>query len=190
MFKNAFTTFGLLSIGLCAEVRADSHTMYVSGDSLNVRYCASTDCCIANRLGFNAPVSIQEKRGNWVRISGFYDISLEGAACQKPGPYQAAHWVAYDFLSHQPQRDTAFYGSGQNTGGPDPRIRGIPRVGDYGLTQSDLQVIMDYASLLLNKGICNGIDAGNKSVSREGTYYVACSGEYGQRYFTVEDVAG
>jgi hypothetical protein len=71
----------------------------------------------------------------------------------------------------------------------DRRIRGVPRVGDYGLSRADVETIRRYASRLLLDGTCEGIDAGNKSVVEDSTYYVACQGETEKRYFTAKDAA-
>jgi len=82
-----------------------------------------------------------------------------------------AHWVALEFLTEQVPDGTdpnAWFGLLS-----DRRIRGIPRVGDYGLDREDLELIRRYASLLLLNGVCEAIETGNKSVSRENTYYVA-----------------
>jgi hypothetical protein len=161
--------------------------MYVSGDGLNVRYCAGSDCCIADRLQINDPVSVMEEEGGWARISVYHDATITRRECRKPEEGLIAHWVSRDFLTTQVPDGTdpnAWFGMLS-----DRRIRGIPRVGDYGLTRKDLQLIRRYASSLLLDGTCEGIATGNKSVSREGTYYVACEGETEQRYFTAEDVS-
>lgn len=166
---------------------ASERTMYVAGDGLNVRYCANGDCCIADRLSINEPVTVMEQEGSWARISVYHDAKISRRGCEKPDEGLVAHWVSLDFLTEQVPDGTdpnAWYGMLS-----DRRIRGIPRVGDYGLTRDDLELIRRYASLLLINGICDAIETGNKSVSREGTYYVSCEGEGEQRYFTAEDVA-
>jgi len=168
-------------------VSASERTMYVTDDGLNVRFCAGTDCCIADRLNRDAPVSVIEEEGSWARISVYHDATITRRGCKKPEEGLAAHWVSRDFLTEQVPDGTdpnAWHGTLS-----DRRIRGIPRVGDYGLERTDLELIRRYAALLLINGICEAIETGNKSVSREGTYYVACEGESEQRYFTAEDVA-
>ncbi len=165
---------------------AGERMMYVSGDGLNVRYCAASNCCIAERLSLNDPVSVMERDGDWARISVFHDVNITGKTCKKPEPDRIAHWVSLDYLT-----DRLPDGIDPNTWYgvlSDRRIRGIPRVGDYGLTRSELEVVRRYAAALLLNGECKGIDAGNKSVSREGTFYVACEGEGKKRYFTAADL--
>ncbi len=166
---------------------ANERTMYVTDDGLNVRFCAGTECCIADRLNRDDPVAVMEEEGRWARISVYHDAKISGRDCKKPKASLIAHWVSRDFLTEQIPDGTdpnAWYGTLS-----DRRIRGIPRVGDYGLSREDLELIRRYASSLLLKGVCDAIETGNKSVSREGTYYVACKGESEQRYFTAEDVA-
>lgn len=161
--------------------------MYVTDDGLNVRFCAGTDCCIADRLNRDAPVAVIEEDGRWARISVYHDANIRGRDCKKPESDLTAHWVALEYLTEQVPDGTdpnAWYGLLS-----DRRIRGIPRVGDYGLERADLELIRRYASLLLLNGVCDAIETGNKSVSRENTYYVACEGENEQRYFTADDVA-
>lgn len=178
---------GLFGLGLCSVAMASEQTMYVSGDGLNVRYCADAECCIADRLGLNDPVSVLEREGRWARISVFHDVNITGRGCEKPDEDSIAHWVSLDYLTDQVPDGTdpnAWFGLLS-----DRRIRGVPKVGDYGLTREDLEIIRRYASTLLLNGECEGIDTGNKSVSREATYYVACEGETEQRYFTVDDIA-
>lgn len=177
----------LLLIGAGSAIAAE-RTMYVSGDGLNVRYCAASDCCIADRLELNTPVSVMEQEGRWARISVYHDAPIGGGSCRKPEEGEAAHWVSLDYLTDDVPDGSdpnAWYGMLS-----DRRIKGIPRVGDYGLTRQDLELIRRYAALLLLNGACDAISAGNKSVSREETYYVACEGETEQRYFTADDVSG
>jgi len=184
----AIVTCGFLGIGMSTAAFASERVMYVSGDGLNVRYCAASNCCIAERLRLNESVTVMEEKGSWARISVFHDVNIKSQTCEKPEPDQIAHWVSRDFLTEQVPDGTdpnAWFGMLS-----DRRIRGIPRVGDYGLTREDLELIRRYASLMLINGICDTIDTGNKSVSREGTYYVACDGETEQRYFTAEDLSG
>jgi hypothetical protein len=177
----------LLGLGFGSAALASEETMYVSGDGLNVRYCAASNCCIADRLRLNDPVSVMEREGRWARISVFHDAKITGRGCEKPEDDSIAHWVSLDYLTTQVPDGTdpnAWFGLLS-----DRRIRGVPKVGDYGLTRADLEIIRRYASSLLLNGECEGIDTGNKSVSREGTYYVACEGETEQRYFTAADIA-
>ncbi len=178
---------GIVSIGLSTAAQANERVMFVSGDGLNVRYCAASNCCIADRLKLNDAVTIMEEKDGWARISVFHNVKIKSQSCEKPKADEIAHWVSRDFLTEQLPDGTdpnAWFGDLS-----DRRIRGIPKVGDYGLTRQDLEIIRRYASLLLINGICDVVDTGNKSVSREATYYVACDGETEQRYFTAEDAA-
>lgn len=178
---------GALLVGLASAGWAGERTMYVAGDGLNVRYCAGGDCCIADRLSMNEPVSVMEEQGRWARISVYHDAEISRQGCEKPDKGLVAHWVSLDYLSTDVPDGTdpnSWFGMLS-----DRRIRGVPKVGDYGLSRGDLELIRRYAALLLLNGVCEGIDAGNKSVARENTYYVACEGETEKRYFTASDVA-
>jgi len=57
---------------------ASERTMYVTDDGLNVRFCAGTDCCIADRLNRDDPVAVMEEDGRWARISVFHDANITG----------------------------------------------------------------------------------------------------------------
>jgi len=178
----------VLSFGMLTGAVAGERTMYVSGDGLNVRLCAGQDCCIANRLSEDEPVYVFEDDGGWARISVYHDATGGGADCKKPDEGLIAHWVSLDFLTTDIPSgidEDAFYGYLA-----DRRIRGIPKVGDFGLERTDIELIRRYSAQLLLDGTCEGIAAGNKSVSREGTYYVFCEGDIKNRYFTADDIEG
>lgn len=70
----------------------------------------------------------------------------------------------------------------------DERIQGLPEVGQSGLTETDVLLLRKYAHYLISNEICSKIDYGDKSVHRPNTYFVACSGESENRFFTPEDV--
>ena len=183
----AILASSLLSFGLTSIAFAGERTMYVAGDSLNVRLCAGSECCVASRLSINEQVQVLEEAEGWARISVYYDAVTERRSCTKP-PDEGlvAQWVSLDFLTATVPDGfdpNAWYGLLS-----DRRIRGIPKVGDYGLKRNDLEIIRRYASQLLLNGTCEAIETGNKSVSREETYYVACKGESKQRYFTTADL--
>ena len=175
------------AIGLTNQATASERTMYVTGDGLNVRYCAEGDCCIASRLSMNEPVSVMEERDGWARISVYHDATFRNPSCTRPEEGLAAHWVSMTYLSDQVPDGAdpnAWFGMLS-----DRRIRGVPRVGDYGLSRADVETIRRYASRLLLDGTCEGIDAGNKSVVEDSPDYVACEGETEKRYFTARDAA-
>lgn len=183
--KKLTIVFLLALTGPYEPARATEQTMYVTGDNLNVRLCASGDCCVTRRLNKNEQVPVFEEKGDWSRISVFYDASAEPKCDARDG--LVAQWVASRFLSYEPPE-----GYDPNEWfGPlaDRRIRGIPKVGDYGLTRQDVELIRRYAAHLLASEECDAIEAGNKSVSRDDTYYVYCAGDNGQRFFTAADIA-
>ena len=161
--------------------------MFVHGSNLNVRLCASTECCVARRLSENEVVPVYEEEDGWSRISVYYDAGSEPNCPGDTGDL-IAQWVASRFLSAEP---TENYDPNQWFGPlGDRRIRGIPKVGDYGLTRAEIEVIRRYAAQMLLDEECSSIEAGNKSVSKPGTYYVYCAGESEQRFFTKADLTG
>lgn len=179
-----FSVFAVLAAG--ASASAEERMMFVTGDNLNVRLCASGDCCVSRRLQKNEQVPVFERKDDWARISVYHDSTASPNCSGEDG--LVAEWVAARFLSSSPPD-----GYDPNEWfGPlaDRRIRGVPKVGDYGLTRSDVELIRRYAAFLLESGECDAIDAGNKSVSREETYYVYCAGDNGQRFFTRADLTG
>ena len=54
----------------------------------------------------------------------------------------------------------------------DPRMVGIPKVGEYGHTEADVLALRMAASELLRSGQCSTIEDANKSVNVSGVYYV------------------
>lgn len=174
--------FGAMSQSSVASER----TMFVTGDNLNVRVCASGDCCIARRLNRNEQVPVFEQKDGWARISVFYDPEAEPQCRTTDG--LIAQWVAARFLSFTPP---AGYDPNEWFGSlGDKRIRGVPKVGDYGLTRRDIELIRRYAAHLLQNDECKSIETGNKSMSKDDTYYVYCAGDDGQRFFTSADLTG
>ncbi len=155
---------------------------YVSGDVLNVRLCPADDCPVTNRIYKGEKVTVYEQVGDWARISEFYDSYAERLEFPQIGSETVARWVAFSYLSmtkpekkEQPQLDAAL---------TDPRINGIPDVGDYGLTLEDVTILRRYAAELLESGECSSIELGDKSTTKPNTYYVSCTGESNNRFFT------
>ncbi|MGH9173058.1 MAG: SH3 domain-containing protein, partial [Vicinamibacterales bacterium] len=130
-------------------------------------------------------VEVFEVRGDWARISKYYDATVEGVVARNLGK-EVARWVAHEHLVRerpdelaQPQFDPSLM---------DSRIDGIPKVGQYGLSQIDVERLHKYSKKLLERGDCTAIDVGEKSVSRPNTYFVHCVGEARNRFFTSSDV--
>lgn len=158
---------------------------YVSADVLNVRLCPAKGCPITNRIYRQQVVEVFEVRGDWARISQYYDAATERPHALKREEEQVARWVAVAHLVSerpgevkQPEPDSSL---------SDPRLKGIPKVGEFGLSETDVVLLRKFGKQLLASGECDAIDIGDKSVSRSGTYYVHCVGETRNRFFTTAD---
>lgn len=178
----ALATIVAASLGVATAAAEDA--AWVAADDLNVRLCASTGCCAVERLARDTQVRIEEERDGWARISAYGQSIPEGCEAADAG----AHWVSRRFLADEapPGWDPDLWHGAL----ADRRIRGVPRVGDYGLTRRDVELIRRYASSLLLSESCSAIEAGNKSVSKPDTYYVHCAGEGTTRYFSAAEAGG
>lgn len=159
---------------------------YVSVEVLNVRLCPADHCPVTNRIYRQQAVEVFEVRGEWARISKYYDAAIERTSAPTLEGSQAARWVALTYLVKERPGDVKR--PEPESSPSDPRIGGIPRVGEYGLSRADVLRLVKYAKRLLENGECEAIDVGDKSVSRSGTYYVHCVGESQNRFFTATDV--
>ena len=175
--------------------------LWVNSSSLNRRTCPSTSCPTVGKYYFREAVFVHEWQGAWVRASKYYkdtgcylsgraDFVKQGrTACLSQDGYRAdgsfAEWVHGDYLSAkrpelppQPEFPTELM---------DPRIEGIPMVGELELSEYDVLILRKYAAKLLKSGECTMIETGYKSIHRPGYYYVYCSGENRNRFFRPSD---
>jgi hypothetical protein len=60
------------------SVPLQADEMWVSVDRLNRRTCPSTDCGVVGKLFFREHVDAMERRGDWVRITKWYDAFCVG----------------------------------------------------------------------------------------------------------------
>lgn len=59
----------------------DNTRRWVAPERLNLRSCPSSDCGVVGRLNRGAVVKLHETRGEWARISAYYDAQcVEGAS--------------------------------------------------------------------------------------------------------------
>jgi hypothetical protein len=144
---------------------------------LEERLAPSSTAAITNRIYLRQRVDVFEVKGEWARVSKYYEGSVEG----KTG--QVARWVLASGLSAsqptEPSQPKAF---------SDPRIAkdAIPRVGEGGLTARDVEILRKGALKFLNSGQCSSIELADKSTSRANTYYVNCGGP--NLFFTPGDL--
>lgn len=169
-------------------------THWVTSDELARRTCPSTKCGVVGKLYFREGVEVLEQKDGWARISKYYDASCvsgrseyvdEGNSSCTPANGisngKFAEWVLMKHLSKtRPEKKS-------QAGIPpellDPRITGVPDVGEYALTLEDVVIIRKYAKGLLDSGTCSKIEYGNKSTSKKNTYFVLCAGESRNRFF-------
>ena len=142
-------------------------TYYVKANVLEERLAPSSTGSVTNRIYRQQKVEVFELKDGWARVSEYYDGSVEG----KNG--QVARWVSAGGLSVSRPKDLP-----QPKVPTDPRIAkdAIPKVGEGGLTEQDVQILYKGALKFLNSGQCSRIEYGDKSVDKPNTYYVNCGG--------------
>lgn len=138
---------------------------FVSSDVAEVRLGASRSAQITNRIYRQQRVDVFEVNGPWARISKYYDGRIEGAKGS------VARWVPAFKLSATRPPDLE-----QPSRPRDPRINGMPKVGEDGLTRRDVDILYRGATHYLQSGQCKKIEFGDKSTSRRDTFYVNCGG--------------
>jgi hypothetical protein len=178
--RSRVVAFSFAALAIAQGALADEY--YVSGDVLNVRLCPAEDCPITNQIYRGQKVTVYEHSREWARVSEFYDSRAEKLEFSQISSDTVARWVTFSYLSttkpeklKQPQLDGAL---------ADPRIKGIPDAGEYGLTSEDVISLRKYAAELLESGECSGIEYGDKSTTKTNTYFVNCTGENKNRFFT------
>jgi len=144
---------------------SDIGSYYVTAAKLNVRLAPSKNAKITNKIYRQNRVDVMEVRGGWARISRYYDGEVEGL------PGKVARWVTTVYLSKQRPADKP-----QPKLVNDPRIEGLPKVGEYGLTKKDVLILRRGAQHFLKTRRCDQIEYGDKSVNKSNTYYVNCGG--------------
>jgi hypothetical protein len=127
---------------------------------------------VANRIYRGQRVDVTDVRAGWARVTGLeYD----------------PRWVRAASLSAKRPAElpqTPIAASLQ-----DSRIApdAIPKVGQRGRTQRDVDIMRKGALYMLRTGKCSRIEYADKSGSRPGTYYVNCGGPQNV-FFTERDL--
>lgn len=148
---------------------------YVNVNSLNVRLSPSSKGKVTNKLYRQQKVQVFEVKSGWARISKYYNGSVEGVSGK------VARWASSKYLSVDRPKDLS-----QPAIKTDPRIKGLPKVGQYGATKKDVQVLYKAAHYYLKTGKCNKIEYGDKSTSKTGVYYLNCGGR--NMFFKPSDI--
>ncbi len=161
----------------CGSMPPASSVYYVKDSVLDVRLAPSAAGTITNRIYRQQKVEVFEIKGEWARVSNFYDGTVEG----KTG--QVARWVLAVGLSSSQVADLP-----QPTISQDPRIAkdAFPKVGQNGLTAYDVQLLNKGALKFLNSGKCRRVEYGDKSVNKANTYFVNCGSQ--NLFFTPSDL--
>lgn len=164
--RNYLGLIFLLSVmmGGCASI-SEPGSYYVTKPVSEVLLGPTSDSKLTNRLYRQQRVDVFEVRDGWARVSKYYDGRIEG----QPG--QVARWISARHLSSNRPPDLA-----QPALPRDPRISGLPSVGDGGLNRKDVLILYRGAMHFLKTKRCKRIEYGDKSVSRKNTYYVNCGG--------------
>jgi hypothetical protein len=157
---------------------------YVASDVLNVRLCPATTCPITNRIYRQQKVEVFEIRGEWARITEYYDAASERLEFPQLSEETVARWVIQRALSKSRLTDVEFKRAEEL----DPRVQGIPKAGENGISAQESELMGKYANQLVRTDQCRGVVFADRSVNRANQYYVQCTGENGNRYFTAEDV--
>lgn len=144
---------------------------YVTAPVTEERLSPSHDAEIVNRIYLQQKVTVYRIEGEWALVTE---------------PRWQPRWVTYKHLSRtKPERPTAQPVPQELQ---DPRIeRGaLPQVGEFGLTQEDINILWKGANLMLKQGRCTRVVSGDKSTSKPNTYYVSDGPR--NYYFTANDV--
>ena len=156
----------------------NTEAFYVTAASLNVRLAPDADGKLTNKLYLREKVDVFEVKDGWARISEYYDGAVEGVEGK------VARWVSAQYLSttQPPAPD-------QPKVKRDPRIQGIPEVGEYGATKRDVEILYAAAHYYLKTGKCKRIEYGDKSASKPNTYYLNFGGNK-NHFFKPQDIPG
>jgi len=161
----------------CGTIPSGSNAYYVKDGVLDVRLAPSPTGTITNRIYRQQKVEVFEIKGEWARVSNFYDGKVEGTTGQ------VARWVLAAGLSSSQVADLP-----QPAISQDPRIAkdAFPKVGQNGLTAYDVQLLNKGALKFLNSGKCRRVEYGDKSVNKANTYFVNCGSQ--NLFFTPSDL--
>jgi hypothetical protein len=166
--KTLLTSIILLTLTTSVYPQATKPGVYYVKDAvLDERLEPSIRATSTNKIYQRQKVEVFELKNGWARVSKFYDGEVEG----KSG--KVARWVDAKGLSETRPAELA-----QPTTPNDPRIDkdAIPKVGQGGLSEKDVQILYKGALKYLNSGRCSKVEVGDKSTLRPNTYYINCGG--------------
>lgn len=176
--KKLFVFVIILAATFSAMAQASKPgTYYVKEPILEQHLGPSKSAKVVNRIYLQQKIDVLEVKGDWARVSKYYDANPE----EKIG--QVARWVLSNGLSQTQPKEP-----------PQPKLvwdsrvdkAAIPKVGMDGLSSTDVEILHKATVKFLNSGKCIRIDLAEKSVSKPNTYYINCGGP--NIFFTPNDV--
>jgi hypothetical protein len=159
--------FLMLFSGIAFAEATKPGRYYVKENVLEERLAPSSKGSVTNQIYRGSMVEVFEIKKGWARVSEYYDGAVEGKSSQ------VARWVLASGLSFSQPSELP-----QPNLPSDPRIAkdAFPKVGEYGLTEQDVQILYKGALKYLNSGECGCVEHGDKSISKANTYYINCGG--------------
>lgn len=159
--------------------RTELRRYYVKNISVKVRLSPDSNGKITNTIYRRQAVDVMELQNGWARVSDYYDGQIEG----KSG--NLARWIPYNSLAKKrPQKLKLRKFMVEKP----HRIDGIPKVGQHGLTERDVQILYAAAKYYLETGKASQIVYGDKSVKRPGIYYLNFNNTNENHFFSPEDI--
>lgn len=120
MARALISFFAVVVSVVASSAPSQAEDMWVSVDRLNRRTCPSTACGVVGKLFFREHVDAVERRGNWVRITRWYDAACAGGISEYVDSGNAncvpengiedgkfAEWVSVEALSAERPADPA-----------------------------------------------------------------------------------
>lgn len=149
------------------EQPTTANTRFVSVEATEER--TTPGGSVVNRLYRGQRVEITAREGEWVRVT---PLNLE------------ARWVrAADLSTSRPEASAQPV---LPVALADPRIQGIPAVGEDGAKERDVIAMRTAAAALIQQRRCSGVEIAGMSTRVDGVYYLACTGERQNRFFVFE----
>lgn len=176
----------LMILATPALAEDPQNAYFVKADRTNVRLCPNTSCPATNSFDRGQAVQVFEIKQGWGRVSKYYDATAERQEFPQVTTDMVANWIRIDLLSKT--RPAIEASANIDSTLVDARITGISERPAHGLTARDIVVLRKFAIRLLQTGQCSEIDDGDKSLSKEGQYYVHCQGEPSNRFFSASEV--
>lgn len=143
-----------------SDIATTGHAVaYVDEDLLPVHLAPSSTSKVTNRFGRGQLVEVLETKGDWSRVSQYYDGAVEGESGR------VARWVRSRGLTSSKPAIVQTVTS-------DSRIEWLPNVGVSGITQRDVDILHAASLYYLESGRAERITFGDKSLYRPGMYYL------------------